>query len=159
MRKLTPLLITIALIFSSFTSIARADDAAAKQAAIFLDTVDMESVLNASVSQTLDLYIQQQPSLKPYKATMLEFFAKYMSYESLKPDLIAMYTEAFSAAELQEINAFYQTDTGRKTIEKMPELMAKGTELGVKRVQDNLDELQAMIKAEADRLTESQGQQ
>ena len=75
-----------------------------------------------------------------------------MSYESIKPELIKMYSEAFTASELKEIIAFYSTDVGQKSIQKMPALTAQGAQLGATRVQQNIGDLQAMIEAEAERL-------
>ena len=67
-------------------------------------------------------------------------------------DIMVKHPEAFTAAELIKINEFYSTDAGQKAIEKMPELMTKGGMIGASRVQENLGELQDMIKAEAERL-------
>ena len=72
-----------------------------------------------------------------------------MSWASLKPEFLKIYSEAFSAKELREINEFYSTDTG-KTIQSMPSLMAQGGQIGAARVQANIGELQEMIKAESE---------
>ncbi len=112
----------------------------------------MKEALEHSIEQTLDIQLQQNPTLVPFKEVMMKFFRKYMSYETLKPDMVKIYADAFTANELKELNAFYSTPTGRKTIQKMPELMAKGSQIGAKRVQDNIQELQKMIKDEADRI-------
>ena len=81
-----------------------------------------------------------------------------MSYESLKPEMLKIYSEAFTADELKEINKFYATGAGKKTIEKMPTLMAQGGQIGAARVQENIGELQAMMKAEAERIEKLQSQ-
>lgn len=78
--------------------------------------------------------------------------------ESLKPDLIKIYTETYSVTELRVINAFYATDTGKKTIKTMPELMAKAAQLGATRMQENIGELQEMIRVETERLNNLQQQ-
>lgn len=141
------------LLFSlTVPSLVSADPASEKEATKLLDSMKMDSMLEQSMSQMLNLQIQQNPALGPYKAVMLEFLGKHMSYESLKDDLVKMYAEAFTAAELIKINEFYSTDVGQKAIEKMPELMTKGGMIGASRVQENLGELQDMIKAEDERL-------
>jgi hypothetical protein len=116
----------------------------------------MEQALVQSIEQMLNIQIRQKPSLVPYKEVMSKFLKKYMSYESLKDDIVAIYMEEFTEKELQEILAFYKTPTGRKTLEKMPQLMAKGAQLGVLRVQQNIGELQEMIRAESERIQKSQ---
>jgi hypothetical protein len=104
------------------------------------------------MSQMIDLQLQQNPTLAPFKPVMMKFFSKHMSWASLKPEFLKIYSEAFSAKELREINEFYSTDTGKKTIQLMPSLMAQGGQIGAARVQANIGELQEMIKAESERL-------
>ena len=129
-----------------------ADEASEKEAEKLLDMMGMQEMMDQSVSQMLDIQLQQQPDLATFKGVMIEFFNKNMSYESIKPELIKMYSEAFTASELKEIIAFYSTDVGQKSIQKMPALTAQGAQLGATRVQQNIGDLQAMIEAEAERL-------
>jgi hypothetical protein len=86
---------------------------------------------------------------------MVAFFNRHMRYDSVKPDLLRIYANAFTASELREINAFYATPTGRKTIELLPALMAQGGQIGVNRVTANMGELEEMIQAESQRLRKS----
>jgi len=118
-----------------------------------LNIMGMEKAMTESMSQMLDIQLKQNPALAPYKSVMMVFFKRHMSWESLKPDFVQMYSEVFTASELREINAFYATDTGKKTLEKMPVLMGQGARIGTARIQNNMQELQNMIKAESERLT------
>ncbi|WP_320033658.1 DUF2059 domain-containing protein [Halarcobacter sp.] len=129
-----------------------ADVEADREAEKLLSTIGMEKVMNLSMSQMIDLQLQQTPALAPYKPVIIKFFNKHMSWESLKPEFLKIYSEAFSAKELHEINEFYATKTGKRTIELMPSLMTQGAQIGASRVQENIEELQAMIKAESERL-------
>lgn len=133
-----------------------ADNASKKEAENLLNMMGMKDALETSIEQTLQIQMQQNPALVPFKNVMLQFFQKHMSYESLKPDMVKIYADAFSASELKELIAFYRTPTGKKTIEKMPQLMAQGGQIGAKRVQDNIQELQQLIKEEAERIKNSQ---
>ena len=120
--------------------------------------IGMEEALTQSMSQMVDLQLQQNPAMAALlRPVIMEFFQKHMSWESLKPEFLKIYSEAFSARELREINDFYATDTGQKTIKLMPSLMAQGGQIGAARVQANIGELQAMIK-EAERRYKSSGQ-
>ena len=144
--------IFLLLIVLCISPILPADEASEKEAEKLLDMMGMQEMMDQSVSQMLDIQLQQQPDLAPFKGVMIEFFNKNMSYESIKPELIKMYSEAFTASELKEIIAFYSTDVGQKSIQKMPALTAQGAQLGATRVQQNIGDLQAMIEAEAERL-------
>ena len=138
------------ILFTAQFSIA--DDASQKEAGKLLDEIGMEKMLEQSIQQMLQVQIQQNPGLAPYKNVMLKFFAKNMSYESLKPEFVKIYAEAFSAKELREINQFYKTPTGKKSVELMPQLMAQGAQIGAARVQSNIGELQQMIADESKRI-------
>jgi hypothetical protein len=152
--KLSKLILVIALITNCGYSFA--ENSSKKEAEILLNTLGLDHALQQTITRMLDLQLQQNPSLEPYKPVMLKFLNKYMSYESLKAEMIIIYSEAFTASELKEINIFYESPTGIKTIQKMPELMAKGGQLGAKRVQEHLPELQEMLKVESERIQKPQ---
>ena len=129
---------------------AHADEAARRKAAeSLLQLMDMQAVLTQSIDQMLDMQIKQNPMIAPYQQEMKDFFAKYMSWQSLKEDIINIYAAEFTESELAELNKFYQTPVGRKALQKTPLLLAKSAELGQKRVQEHLPELQQAIAAKA----------
>ena len=133
-------------------SISSADASSEKEAEKLLNMTGTQEIMDKSMSQMLDMQLQQNPALAPYKLVMMKFLKKHMSYESLKPELIKAYSKEFTASELREINTFYLTNVGKKTIEIMPALMAQQAQMGAARVQENIVELQAMIQAEAKRI-------
>lgn len=155
MNKFRIFILVITFIFSQS---ALSDDKSRIEAEALLDSIGMQTALEQSIEQMLQIQLQQNPALVPYKNVMLEFFSKYMSYESLKPKMIDLYAKEFTASELKEINNFYATPTGRKTLEKMPRLMAQGGQIGAQSVQDNMQELENMIKAQSERIQMLQGQ-
>jgi hypothetical protein len=77
---------------------------------------------------------------------MRQFFAKYVSWEALRPQLLALYTDTFTESELRELIAFYKTPVGQKSIEVMPGLFQKGIDIGQKLVQDHLGELREAVR-------------
>ena len=159
MKKLNCfVLITILCVSTISSADTESKEQAERESEKLLEIVDMDQVLEQSISQMLDVQLQHNPDLVPFKGVMLVFFAKYMSYESLKPELLKMYSEVFTAAELKEINGFYATETGKKAIEVMPALIAQGGQIGAARVQENIEELQAMVKAESERIKNTQSQ-
>lgn len=121
-------------------------------------TQSMSQMVDLQLSQMVDLQLLQNPAMEALlRSVIMEFFQKHMSWESLKPEFLKIYSEAFSAEELREINDFYATGTGRKTIKLMPSLMAQGGQIGAARLQANIGELEAMIK-EAERRQKSSRQ-
>ena len=109
--------------------------------------MDMEKMLSQSVDQMLQMQVQQNPALAPFQAEMKAFLGKYMSWASMKDDMVKLYAAEFTEPELKELVTFYQTPVGKKSIQKMPVLMSKGAEIGQKRVQEHLPELQSAIQA------------
>lgn len=135
-------------------SLAIAETESERKAEILLSTIGVEEAMAQSMSQMLDLQLQQNPTLAPFRSVMMAFLEKHMSYESVKPELIRIYSEAFTEQELNEINNFYATNTGKKVIQLIPTLTIQGGQIAASRVQENIGELQAMIQAESDRLVE-----
>jgi uncharacterized protein len=157
MRFIAPFLLILLVIAPSLTS---ADSAShEKVAEELLMTVDADNLMKQSMAQMIQLQIQQNPQLGLYEQVLQRFVEKYMSWESLRPDLIALYTQAFTEDELREIVAFYQSPVGQKAIKAIPTLMAQGGQIGVKRIQEHLPELQAMIAEETARLKKLQERQ
>ena len=129
--------------------------AAAKE---LMKTMEMGKLLNESIDQMLDLQLQQNPGLQPYRKVFKEFLSKYMSEEAIVEDLVVVYTEIFTEAELKDIAAFYQTPTGKKTLKYQVELYQRGAEIGQQKVQEHLPELEEMIREETARIEALQSQ-
>lgn len=126
------------------------------EAGKLLDLMNTEKTLNDSIMLSLDSQLAGNASLLPYKQVMVDFMKKYMSYQAMKSDLEDIYAAEFSVAELIELQNFYNTPTGLKSIEKIPLLMKKGADVGQKTVQANLPELYKMIETEMKKNQESQ---
>ena len=143
----------IVVVFGQMEAV-RADNASHRAAAeALLTLMDMDNLLNQSIDQMLDMQVKQNPAIGAYKPQMKTFLSKYMSWASMKDDMIKIYMDEFTEQELKELLAFYQTPLGKKTVQKMPKLMAKGAELGQQRVQQHLPELQQAIQSEATKKT------
>jgi len=149
--KLICLSFLLSVVALSYPANARADEATHRKAAeSLLNLMGMDNLVSQSVDQMLAAQVQQNPAIAPFQPQMKAFLNKYMSWASLKDDMIKIYMAEFSESELNELNKFYQTPLGKKTVQKMPGMMAKGAEIGQKRVQEHLPELQATI-AEAEK--------
>ena len=128
-----------------------------KAAEKVLTLMDMETVLRRSIDEMLKAQIAQNPGVAPFETVMRQFLMKHMSWESLKADTIQIYMAEFTEKELDELNRFYETEVGRKMVEKMPTLMGRGAELGAKRVQEHMPELQAAMAEEAKKQKAKEG--
>jgi hypothetical protein len=131
-------------------TVARADAASHRAAAeTLLNLMDMEKMMSSSVDQMLAMQVKQNPALAQYEPQMRAFLNKYLSWASMKDDMLSIYTSEFTEDELKQLTMFYQTPLGKKTVEKMPALMQKGAEMSQKRLNEHLPELQAAIQGAA----------
>ena len=109
------------------------------------ELMDLESLMGQALEQTIDMQLRQNPQLVSLKPTMMKFLNKYMSWEAISGEMTEMYVDAYSHDELEDLISFYETKTGQKSIKLMPELMTKGAEMGNRRVQEHMAELQEML--------------
>ena len=73
------------------------------------------------------------------------WFDEDIDRDLMKNQMIGLYADTFSLEEIEELNRFYQTPIGLKFLEKTPELMRLGTQIGI-------DEGQAKQQQLLDRL-------
>ena len=107
----------IVVVFGQMEAV-RADNASHRAAAESLLTLmDMDNLLNQSIDQMLDMQVKQNPAIGQFKAQMKTFLSKYMSWASMKDDMIKIYMDEFTEQELKELLAFYQTPLGKKTVQ------------------------------------------
>jgi len=106
----------------------------------------MEKKINDSVQSVVNLQIQQDPNLEKYRDILTQFIGKHIGWQALREDLAAMYQRDFSLEELQKINEFYITPVGQKVITTLPKLVQQRNQLAMQRLQQNISELQQLIK-------------
>jgi hypothetical protein len=160
MNILARALLVLALLVPSLASASVTGTATPEsraEATRLLGALDMQALLDKSIDVSIDALVQGQPALAPYRGVMKTFFGKYMSYESLKPQLVEIYAQAFTASELKELGAWYASPTGKKAMQVMPGLMQAGSELGRKQIEAHMPELQKMVMDEGARLKAASG--
>ncbi|WP_197231151.1 DUF2059 domain-containing protein [Novipirellula artificiosorum] len=114
-------------------------------AEVFLEAMNMKEMTQETIDQMLEMQVQQQPQLEMFKDVMKGFLHKHLSYDSLKGEMIDLYKTEFTEEELKQLTDFYRTPLGKKAVQKLPILSAKGAQIGMQRVQANMGELQQAI--------------
>jgi len=120
-----------------------------------LNVSGMKGSMDRIIIQMVEMQLSQKPVLAPYREILLQFFNKYLGFNSIKYDFIDIYIEEFSEQELKAITDFYKTPVGQKTITKLPVLMQKGAQVGMTKVQMHQQELREMLQAEAKKLEQN----
>lgn len=145
------------MVLLSFGTAVFADNAA-KEAERLLELSGTKVAMNQMTDMMLRQQLQQNPTLVPFENVLRSFFEKHIGYDNTKDALVKLYTDTFSEDELIKMNAFYETDVGQKSVRVLPDIMQRSSEIGTRRVEQNLDELQRMIADEAYRLKQLQTQ-
>jgi len=155
MRILSLFILSVGITLASFSATLKAAEAPitpATQAAYDLfEAMDLPHTYAQILIKMVDIQIQQNPKIGPLRHVMLSFFDKYMGWDSMREDMAKIYASKFTAAELLELKAFYETPVGKKAAILLPELSAAGAALGQRKVQENMGELKRMITEEIDK--------
>ena len=137
----------ITIVFGVLPVVGRADDASHRKAAeTLLMVTDTEKHLQQLAAQVLDGQLKQNPQLAPHRDVFQRFLNKYFNWDSLKAEVITVYTQEFTEKELKQLTDFYKTPVGKKASEKMPRLAFAAGELGLQRAQANQAELRQMLE-------------
>lgn len=141
-RFLMILIFSLSLVHSE----VRDENSKAKEEAYKLfEAIDMKNTYAKMVDNIVTIQIGSNKSLLKVKPQLIEFFNKYMGWETLKEDVTNIYVKAYSANELKQIREFYETPVGQKTIKLMPQLMQEGAKIGQQKVSSHIYELIEII--------------
>jgi hypothetical protein len=127
---------------------AHADEASHRQAVEQLfELTAMQQKIDESVANVLALQIAQNPGLEPHQDVVREFLERHIGWGSLKDALSSMYMQEFTEQEMDTMNSFYSSPTGRKVIERLPVLVQMRNQVASQRLQENIGELEYEINA------------
>lgn len=80
------------------------------------------------------------------RETYREWFTKDLDQVKLREEVTKLYAQTFSAGELKQLNDFYLSPIGQKTVKAMPEIMQKSAALGMQEAQSKQALLQARLQ-------------
>ncbi len=118
------------------------------EALTLLATMNMKESYEGMIERITQMQIQARPELKAIEPAIRAFFTKYMGWEAQRGDIAALYAKNYTTEELKELNKFYQTPLGQKTVQLMPQLAAAAAQIGQSRMMQHMPEMKAMIEAE-----------
>jgi hypothetical protein len=155
MTKIVSRLATIACAAFLFAGTSAAQDpptASHVQAAVdlmkTLHTVDVAE----SGAEAMLVSVRANPDLAPYEDVFRDWFKKVIEDGEFESEIRDLYVAHFTEEELHQIDAFYRTPLGQKTLDELPAIMREGAELGQQLAQKHLPELhEALEKARAER--------
>lgn len=140
-------LLVLALTLGCLAGPVWADSASHRKAVEELfQTLEMRATVVHMAQLLTDQFCSMDPQMQTYRDEIAAYVWKNLGWDALKEDLTRMYMEAFTEAEVKELNTFYRSAAGRKAIKKIPELATAAAELGQQRFDANLSELARLMK-------------
>lgn len=128
-----------------------ADDAALEIAAKLAARNGMIDVDELARKMT-EYQLERQPALKPYRRVMVEFFAEFFNSAEVHREMAVVYAEHFTLEELRELEALMRNPLLAKFQRLTPELLPQMLAATEPLLFSQVDELEARIAAEAERL-------
>lgn len=139
------------MIMAIIVSVSRADD----KAALALRFVGMSGGADAikqswddGIKPSLDQMRAQGAPVELVDSIRIEtqrFFAENFSWDATKPQIVKLFTDAFTEEELHELVAFYETPTGQKAFARLPILTQQSAALAMIGVRAKMPDLQKRI--------------
>jgi len=117
-----------------------------EQVEILFKLTKMEKKITQSVNNIVQLELRQKPQLSQKRKALTDFINKYIGWNAMKEELTKMYMKMFTEQELKAINDFYITPAGQKIINETPKLVQYRNQLAMKRLQQNIGELQKIME-------------
>jgi uncharacterized protein len=106
----------------------------------------MEKQLMAQMSAITRQQTASLPGSTENNQKMIDFVAKTMSWEAMKPAYVKLYDDTYTEDEISGILMFYESPPGQAFLEKSPTLMTNTMALVQKRMAEVKPELDKMIK-------------
>lgn len=135
----------------------RAEEPAApsRAEALALELLEISGVKDAmgnAMTTYVDSQIRVNPSIEPFRDTMIDWASKAMRWEEIGPKMARVYLEVFSEEELAALVAFQRSPVGSKVREKQPELLRRCMEIGETAALRHRGDLERMIREKQQQL-------
>ncbi len=128
-----------------------------RQAALELIAItEMETSMTAQAETMVDLQVQQNPLIQPYRDVLVKWIKKTMAWDAMAPQMTQLFMDTFSESELRDLIAFYKTPTGKKALTQLPVLFEQGAKIGQELAEKNQAELEAMIEVRRQELEKAE---
>lgn len=110
-----------------------------------MEVMNMEQQISKNAIRMFEVQAQAMPQIAQFKDVMMDFFHKYINWQSMGDDIKKVYKDLFTEQEIRALIAFYQTETGQKLISVTPELTTRLATISQQIVLEHKAELQQNI--------------
>lgn len=139
--------VSLTLLLSTSLASAQTTATSHDQAALeFLEAIGIEKIVAEISAALASNLIRSNPPLAPHRDVIVAWSNKYVTWEATAPELVKIYTKAFTEPELKEITRFYGTPIGRKMAAHLPGLMESAAAAGGRLAGAHITDLQKMLE-------------
>jgi len=117
-----------------------------RKAERLLSLINMPELVNETCMNVINVQALNDPNFRRYEDIYRTFLQEYVTWNRLKPQFVELYTQEFTEEDLDVMIAFYETPTGRKTVEKSPLMLIRVAEIAQNAISANADKLDEMIQ-------------
>ena len=106
----------------------------------------------ANMAEQFKIEESERASFKKHMHKVNLMLRDEMNWDTLKEPMIDLYMAHYTEQELQDMLAFYQSETGQSVVKKMPEVMAASMQITQQLMKDVYPKIMQMSKAYAEEL-------
>ena len=106
----------------------------------------------ANMAEQFKIKESERASFKKHMQKVNLMLREEMNWDTLKAPMIDLYMAHYTEQELQDMLAFYQSETGQSVVKKMPEVMAASMQITQQLMKDVYPKIMQMSKAYAEDL-------
>lgn len=106
----------------------------------------VEESMTLAMVRTLADLIATTPEWQAHDDILLDYTEEQVGWDALKPQMVTLYAEVFTDADIDALIDFYTSPAGQKLIEATPALGERTRKLVVDRFDAELDVLEMRMK-------------
>ncbi len=145
----------LAVVLASSAMWAHADDAGKNRnieellnltdaAAMMENMYSQMEVMLQDMGEQMGVAPKEQPIFDEYYSKMMQLMREELNWDKVKDPIKSIYGAHFTNTEIRDLINFYKTDTGRKTLEKLPVIMQESMAISQQALANVLPQIQAM---------------
>lgn len=117
----------------------------------------MAAMRNGFMQQLEDVRLttDQNKVIELFHSRVGKIVKDAISWEKIKDEYTDLFAKNFTEEEIEGMNVFYRSPAGKAMIQKLPILMQRGSELGQRRMQAAMPDLQRAITELTDEVRNS----
>jgi len=157
--------VVLAVLLFMFSPLLLADDVSKdKKLNELVNVMDMDSMIDSIYSQMeammqnmatqMGVQPDEQAIFDEYYKQMTQIIKEDMSWAKMEPLVVDIYRRNFTEKELDDMLAFYKTETGKSLLAKMPVVMQESMHISQVLMQQSIPKIQAKAEQLGEALAE-----